>query len=212
MNLPPQHEHPATDTGLLADLPDEALVVRAAQGDVSAFDELFRRYRDKIHNFALRYTANVADAEEVTQEAFLKAWRALRNFRGDAKFSTWLFQITKNVCINLFHRGRRRMDHRRVSLQDHMDDDDLPPLQIESGDGDPQDALLDREFQAHLTDAISQIDAHYRAALVLRDVEGLDYAEIAEVLDVPVGTVKSRIHRARVELQARIEPYLTEGH
>lgn len=201
--------HPVSDTGL-AGAVDEALVARAAAGDVPAFEELVRRYQDRVHNFALRWTGNPADAEEVTQEAFLKAFRAMPRFRGDAKFSTWLFQIAKNVCINLFHRGRRQMEHRRVSLQDHMDDDEAVPVQIETPDDNPQEALLEREFAAVASRAIAALDPHYRDALVLRDVEGMDYADIAQILEVPVGTVKSRIHRARSELQKRLSPYVGE--
>jgi RNA polymerase sigma-70 factor (ECF subfamily) len=200
---------PVSDPGLGGTV-DEALVARAAAGDVPAFEELVRRYQDRVHNFALRWTGNPADAEEVTQEAFLKAFRALPRFRGDAKFSTWLFQIAKNVCINLFHRGRRQMEHRRVSLQDHMDDDEAIPVQIETPDDNPQEALLEREFAAVAAQAIAALDPHYRDALVLRDVEGMDYAEIAQILEVPVGTVKSRIHRARSELQKRLLPYVGE--
>ncbi len=205
----PTGSHPPSDTGLGGAV-DEALVARAAAGDVPAFEELVRRYQDRVHNFALRWTGNPADAEEVTQEAFLKAFRALPRFRGDAKFSTWLFQIAKNVCINLFHRGRRQMEHRRVSLQDHMDDDDAIPVQIETPDDNPQEALLEREFAAVAAKAIAALDPHYRDALVLRDVEGMDYADIAQILAVPVGTVKSRIHRARSELQKRLLPYVGE--
>lgn len=203
-------EHPPIDPGDLCGTADEALVARAAAGDVLAFEELMRRYQDRVHNFALRWTGNPADAEEVTQEAFLKAFRAMPRFRGDAKFSTWLFQIAKNACINLFHRGRRHMEHRRVSLQEHMDDEEVVPLQIETAEDDPQEAVLGREFAEVAAAAIAALDPHYRDALVLRDVEGMDYADIAAILEVPVGTVKSRIHRARSELQRRLQPYVGE--
>lgn len=195
----------------LAELEDEALVPRAVHGDVPAFEELVRRYQDRIFNFALRYTGNPADAEEVAQEAFMKAYRALDRFRGDAKFSTWLFQITKNLCINRYHRKRRRMAHRRISIQQRMDDEDAAPLQIESEEPGPQEEALRGELRERIEAGITELEPHYRAALVLRDIEGLDYAEIGQILDVPVGTVKSRIHRARNELQQILRPFLEDG-
>ncbi len=174
---------------------------------MDAFDDIVRRYQDRLFNFCLRYTGNPADAEEIVQETFLKAYRALKRFRGDSKFSTWLFQISKNLCINRFHRKRRRMENRHVSIQE-TNDDQSPVYQLESDDPSPQDNVLQNELNEQLAQAISELDSHYRAALVLRDVEGLDYSEISSILKVPVGTVKSRIHRGRTELQKILAPVL----
>lgn len=191
-------------------LDDEALVSRYSMGDAKAFDTLIVRYQDRIFNFSLRFTANPSDAEDIVQETFLKAYRGIARFRGDAKFSTWLFQIAKNLCINKFHNTRRRMEHRQVSIFESEYDDDRPLLQLESEDASPQERVISAETQSQLEAAIGELDPHYRTALILRDVEDMDYAEIAKVLDVPVGTVKSRIHRARTELQKKLQPLLEE--
>lgn len=188
---------------------DEELVRHYLAGDKRAFDVLIRRYQDRIFNFSLRFTANPSDAEDIVQETFLKAYRGIDRFRGDAKFSTWLFQIAKNLCINKFHRGRRRMEHRQVSIHE-SEQDDRPLLQLESDAASPQDMAISAETQSQLEAAIAELDPHYRAALILRDVEDLDYAEIAGILDVPVGTVKSRIHRARTELQKKLQTLLED--
>lgn len=195
----------------LVKAPDEALVRQVLDGDTEAFAELVRRYQDRVFNFSLRFTGNASDAEEIVQEAFLKAYRNLSRFRGDAKFSTWLFQIAKNLCINRFHRARRRMAHRQIRVDEEPAEGEAAPLQLESEDPSPQEEALRHELRDKLEAAITELDPHYRAALVLRDVEGLDYADIAEVLSVPVGTVKSRIHRARLELQQMLTPFLEEG-
>lgn len=190
---------------------DEELVAAAAAGDRAAFGELMARYQDRIYGFALRFTANPTDAEDVTQETFLKAYRSIRRFRGDAKFSTWLYQIAKNQCINRFHRGRRRFVHRSVSLDEVGLDQGLPLLQLETDAPSPEATSIADETHAQLAAAIASLEPHYRAALILRDVEDLDYGEIAQILAVPVGTVKSRIHRARAELRARLDETFDAG-
>lgn len=190
--------------------PDEELVRHFLAGDEGAFDILVVRYQDRLFNFSMRFTSNASDAEEIVQETFIKAYKGLGRFRGDARVSTWLFQIAKNLCINKFHRKRRRMDHRKVSIQQSQHDDDLPLVQIEAEGPDAFDVLANQEINDVLQEAITELDPHFRSALILRDIEDLDYSEIAEILEVPVGTVKSRIHRARQELQRRLSPFVEE--
>jgi len=189
---------------------DDVFVARAKAGDKAAFNELVLRYQHRLFNFTYRFLGSATDAEEVVQEAFLKAYRGIARFRSEAKFSTWLFQITKNLAINRYHRRRRRPLDRFLSLVTAREEDG-PVLELPNEDDSPDDSLLRGERRAVLEAAIKKIDPTYRTALVLRDVEGLDYAEIAEILEVPVGTVKSRIHRARSRVQTLITPYMEAG-
>jgi RNA polymerase sigma-70 factor (ECF subfamily) len=181
---------------------DAALVSRAQQGDSAAFGGLVVRYQHRVYNTCYRMCNNHDDALDLTQSAFLKAFQALPNFDARASFFTWLFRIAVNLTLSQ-RRARRR---RPTLVLRQFDDDERPcePADARAQD-DPSRIIEQTEMQERLGAALDELDDDFRAAVVLRDVEGLNYAAIAEVLELPVGTVKSRIHRGRLMLRALLE-------
>lgn len=182
---------------------DQALVQRVQTGDVRAFEPLILRYQDRIHNACWRMCGNVEDARDLTQEAFLKALRSINSFQGASGFYTWLFRIAMNLTLT--HRKRARL--RLVGSLDQPDDSGATVAdRIEDRRSpSPSENAMKDEARSAVARALENIDPHHRAVIVLRDMEGFDYQRIAEILDVPVGTIKSRVHRARVALRDAIE-------
>ena len=175
------------------------LVRRVQAGDAEAFEDLVRAHEKTVYNLALRMTGNPQDAEDMAQEAFLKAYRSLPDFRGESKFSVWLYRITANVCLD-FLRRKRRAD--AISLT--VEDDEGDEVQWEIPD---ERVLPERELERKLTrDAVRRglaaLPEEQREILLLREIRGLSYEEIGEILDLEPGTVKSRIFRARKRLCA----------
>jgi len=201
------------------ELTDEELLPFLKKGDEEAFREIVSRYQHRLYNFALRFTRNPEDAEEIVQETFLKVFHSLKGFRGDSLFSTWIYQITKNLCINYHYTRLRHHDATTYSLdttqgevgEEEEGEEQSHTFQIPVTEPSPQELLLRKEFHEILESAVRELDPHYRIALILRDVEGMEYEEIARILKVPVGTVKSRIHRARWILMEKIKPFLEGG-
>jgi RNA polymerase sigma-70 factor (ECF subfamily) len=162
--------------------PDELLVRRAQRGDRFAFEALVERHQDRLYTLAARVLGSREEAADAVQEALVRAWLALPKFRRDARFSTWLYRI----CVNAAHDARSR---RRLSVVEE------PPEPA-----DPHDRFAERELSGDLQRALNALDETYRVAVVLYDVLGCSYGEIAELTEVPEGTVKSRIFRGRTEL------------
>jgi RNA polymerase sigma-70 factor, ECF subfamily len=183
------HEH---------DLTDADLVERTKGGAAAAFGELVARYQDRVYNTCYRMCHNQADALDLTQGTFVRALEALPKFESRANFYTWLFRIALNLTIS-----HRRSAARRATFSLDGARDGETPRRDPPGrpDDDPAAAPEQRELQARVAAALAQVDEEFRAAVVLKDIEGLDYAQIAEILDVPIGTVKSRIHRGRLALR-----------
>ena len=180
---------------------DRATVDEARAGSIEAFEALVLRYQGRIVNYAAVMMRDTSDAEDVAQETFVRAYRALDQFRGESTFKTWLYRIATNVArTHLDRQGRQsRMTDRSL-------DDDTEPLQaadIPSGEVDIETAVVTRDTIAR---ALAELSDELRAAVVLRDVEGLDYKEIAEVTGSPIGTVESRIFRARRRLRPLLRP------
>jgi len=171
---------------------------RLRAGDAPAFEELVMTYQHRVFGVALRMLGNPAEAEEVAQEAFVRAHRALGEFRGDAKLSTWLYAITSRLCLNRLATGERRMAR--------QGEDAL--LRLSDAGPRPDAALERRELEAALGRAIAELPEVRRIVVVLRDVEGLLYEEIAQVLELTLGTVRSRLHRARADLKEKLERFL----
>ena len=169
------------------------LISRARGGDREAFGELVEQYRDNVYRLAYRMCGNAYDADEAAQEAFVAAWRALPNFRGDAKFSTWLYRLTTNAAIDVMRREKRHQTVGDGEMVDVADDADSP-----------QETVERTEQQEAVQKALSTLSEEYREVLLLRYMEELDYAEIAEVLQLPSGTVKSRINRAKAALKTAL--------
>lgn len=184
---------------------DRTLVERVQRGDKAAFDVLVRKYQHKIIKLVTRYVHDSTEALDVAQEAFIKAYRALPGFRGDSAFYTWLYRIAINTAKNhLVAESRRPLDH-GVDLQDPEQYD----MQARLRDMDtPERLLLTEEIQRTVEEAIAQLPEDLRTAIVLREIEGLSYEEIAEAMSCPVGTVRSRIFRAREAIDNKLRPLL----
>ena len=183
-----------------------ALISRAAAGDEDAFSSLMEQHERLVYNLAFQYTQNREDAADVCQETFLKVWRTLSAFRGESSFSTWLFRITQNAALDLL---RKRSGNAALSLTvEHEESDeegrehDLPDAAVEHN---PAAAVEQKERAALVRAAISTLRADHREILVLRDMRGYSYGEIAEMLGLELGTVKSRINRARIHVKEFLE-------
>ena len=175
-------------------LDDRQLVARAQGGDPEAFSQLVERHQTMVYRLALGKTGSPQDAEEVTQTAFLKAWQGLRTFQGKAAFSTWLYRLTANAAVDLLRRRREPA----LSL----DDPDLPPIPDLAPS--PEELSMAAERRRLLWQAIDQLPESHRLPLVLRELEGLSYREIARALDLEEGTVKSRLARGRLMLRQQL--------
>ncbi len=184
---------------------DRELVERAQQGDSRAFDALVRKYQHKIVKLVSRYLHDPHESLDVAQDAFLKAYRALRNFRGDSAFYTWLYRIAINTAKNhLVAQGRRPPD------------EDVDAQEAEQYDGQsglkeyatPEHMLLKEEIERTVFQAIEDLPEDLRTAITLRELEGMSYEEIAQTMDCPVGTVRSRIFRAREAIDRKLRPLL----
>ncbi len=177
---------------------DLALVDSLRRGEPQAFETLVLTYQHRIFSISLRMLGDRGEAEEVAQEVFLRVHRSIRNFRGEAKISTWLYAITSRLCLNrLKSRGRTRPAG------------DTTLARIPDGQPGPGAALEASELEAALHRAIAELDDERRIVVVLRDLHGLAYEEIAAALELPLNTVRSRLHRARMELKERLERFLS---
>lgn len=185
---------------------DAALVKRVQQGDKQAFNLLVLKYQTKIVNLVMRYVRDPDEANDVAQEAFLKAYRALPRFRGDSAFYTWLYRIAVNTAKNYLVAAKRRPIEYDLDLQDPEQYD----MQARLKDIDsPEGVMMKDEVQRTIDEAIEELPEDLRTAIVLREMEGMTYEEIAETMECPVGTVRSRIFRAREAISKRIEPLLS---
>lgn len=187
------------------DLLDEDLVLRVQNGDKSAYDILVIRYQHKIIQLVNRYVKDHSEAQDVAQEAFIKAYKALGMFRGDSAFYTWLYRIAINTAKNyLVSRTRRNSDY-QLDVQDAEAIENAPQLQ---GLDTPEHLLLGEEIVKTIQSAIEHLPEEMRVAILLRELEGMSYEEIAEAMDCPVGTVRSRIFRAREAIDSKLNPLL----
>ena len=190
---------------------DRALVDRARAGDTGAFEMLVRRYQGWVFTLAVRLLGDRAEAEDMAQEIFLKAYRGLKRFKGASRFSTWLYAIASHHCLNqLKARRRRPLPHRRAGDHPGRGENTPPAVVDRLADQAPRaDALLERMDLARIVQAeLSNLTAEHRIILVLRDIQGFSYEEIAQALRLELGTVRSRLHRARTEMKARLTPHL----
>lgn len=178
---------------------EKHILARARRGDLAAFEELVRRNEKRVYAVALRSSGSPEDAADITQEVFLRAWRSIEDFRGDSGFSTWLFRITTNLCVDF---ARHRQAQPQTQPLTGEDDAERP---IPDTAPTPEEHLENSELGRELAAALDEISEEHRRIVLLRDVSGLSYTEIAEVLEISEGTVKSRLSRARIALRTILQ-------
>jgi len=178
---------------------DQALIDRSLAGEPEAFGELVRRYQDRLFGTLTHLLGSVHDAADVAQDAFVLAYRNLPRFRGNSAFYSWLFRIAYNSAID--HRRKHR--RKTQSLDGHRDMTGDEPIDRRSA-SDPAASLQSEERSRQVREALDDLADDYRNALILKEIEGLPYEEIAAIMACPVGTVRSRIHRARLELRDKL--------
>ena len=187
---------------------DTALVSRCQRADVAAFNEIVTRYKDKIYRYVYRMTASADDAEDLTQEVFVRMYTGIGGFRRDASLSTWLFRIAGNLCTDSFRKNKNA--RASVSLDAPMDDDgdNATGREIADMSAAPDVIWGRKELSAQIETALAKLPPKLRSAVILHDVEGMAYDEIAATEEVPLGTVKSRIFNARAALRESLKGYL----
>ena len=191
-----------------ADASDLSLVRRVQRGDKGAFDALVLKYQHKLVKLVMRYVRNPAEAEDIAQEAFIKAYRALPGFRGDSAFYTWLYRIAINTAKNALVSSKRRPIEYDLDLQDP----EQYELQARLKDGEtPEHLVLTEEIRETVNGAMSELPEDLKTAILLREIDGLSYEEIAAAMDCPVGTVRSRIFRAREAIDRKLRPIFAAG-
>ena len=179
-------------------MPDKELVERAKKGDQDAFEQLVLDNQNRVYSLALRLVNDREEAEDLAQEAFVKAWQGLRSFQGESSFATWVYRLTTNLCIDWLRKQRRREG---VAPSVSLDDEESGWAEPADRDSDPHLLLEKSERGRALARGLDKLPDWQRRALVLRELSGLSYQEIGEALEVDLGTVKSRIARARQSLR-----------
>lgn len=187
---------------------DLALVERVQRGDRSAFNVLVLRYQSKVLKLVHRYVRDPMEAEDVTQEAFIKAFRAIGSFRGDSAFYTWIYRIAINTAKNALVSNKRRPVSTDIDVQDPEQGD----LEARLTDGEtPERLVMSEEIRVTVNRAMEELPEDLRTAIVLREIDGLSYEEIAASMDCPVGTVRSRIFRAREAIDRKLRVIFDGG-
>ncbi|WP_020166407.1 MULTISPECIES: RNA polymerase sigma factor RpoE [Methylotenera] len=202
----PNGNGPTTSSGAGNRELDQALVVRAQQGDKKAFGMLVEKYHRKLGRLLSRMIRDQAEVEDVVQESFIKAYRALHNFRGDSAFYTWLYRIGINTAKNyLVSMGRRPQVLQDVEIEDVENFEDGSEMRTMET---PETAMMTKEIAQTVNDTVASLPEELRTAITLRELEGLSYEEIATLMQCPIGTVRSRIFRARETIALKLKPLL----
>lgn len=186
---------------------DEALIREIKNGDKEAFSLLVQKYQNRIFKLVNRYVHDPAEAADITQESFIKAFRALEKFRGDSAFYTWLYRIAINTAKNHLVTKSRRVNETSVEAADT--EETINKVSIQEF-FPPDKILLNTELENVILDVIEHLPTELRIAITLREIEGLTYDEIAQKMSCPIGTIRSRIYRAREVIEKRIKPILNE--
>ena len=178
---------------------DQELAARARDGDQDAFEQLVRDNEKRIYTLALRMTGSREDALDLAQDAFFQAWKALPTFQGESSFATWLYRLATNLCLDHLRTQKRRTQS--MGPAHSLDDEENGPVQVADQQLQPQEAVERSERRRALERGLASLPDHHRQVLIMRELSGLSYQEIAQVLDLDLGTVKSRIARARLSLR-----------
>lgn len=195
------------------DARDRRLVRRLKQGDERAFQELVRTYQDRIFGLVFRMIGNRQEAEDIAQEVFISVYRGIGNYRGEGRFYTWLYRIASNTCKNRIKYLKSRNFHRASDIDETpaahtQGDDGGPVISLQSVVPGPEANLEGSRLERAIQAEIAQLEPEHRLLIVLRDIQGLSYAEILRITGLQEGTLKSRLHRARLALKTRLEPYV----
>lgn len=181
---------------------DRLLIERSKKGDLTAFDELIKRYEKQVYGFAYRMTQNYDDANDVASEAFIKAFQAIGKFRGDSNFTTWMFRIVTNTYLD---KRKRLKGHMDVPIDEYIElEESSVARQIQDPSPGPSDLIESTERDEIVQRAINELPEYQRIMIILYHMEERSYEEIAEILDMPIGTVKSRLNRARLALREKL--------
>lgn len=190
---------------------DQELIARCQAGDRRAFEALVRLYQRRAFGIAIGVLRNPEDAMDAAQEAFVKVYRNIAGFKGDSSFYTWLYRIVVNVCIDHIRKSRRARSVEYDETFKRGDEAHVDPVVGNTRPMHPAFAAENKELHAKLHAALDALSENHRAIIVLREIEGLSYEEIADTMDCHIGTVMSRLHHARKNLQRALQPYLEEA-
>ena len=202
----PPDEPAAGPAAVPAPVEEMDLVKRARRGNLAAYDELVRRYQERIYATVYHMTANHEDANDLAQEAFIKAFQALRSFKGGSSFYTWVYRIAVNKTINFLKQRKNRAHMSLDDLDFHAEHD--PDLVALISDKNPRREVALAELQEKLNAAMQKLSEHHRLVVTLHDVQGLSHEEIGKIMECNIGTVRSRLFYARQQLQAYLSDYL----
>jgi RNA polymerase sigma-70 factor (ECF subfamily) len=204
MSLSPASESP--EDAQSGEIDDSTLVRRAQAEDINAYDQLIRRYQERIYATVYHMTSNHEDANDLVQDTFIKAYRALKSFKGDSSFYTWVYRIAVNKTINFLKQRKNRV-HMSLNDVDFNAEND-PDLVALVSDKTPRRDLGLTELQEKLNGALQKLSEHHRMVVTLHDIQGLSHEEIGKIMDCNVGTVRSRLFYARQQMQAYLSDYL----
>ena len=188
--------------------PDSSLVKELQENsDMTAFIKIMNKYKSTVYNFCLKYTGNRENAEEISQDVFMKVYRNINSFRGDSKFSTWLYKITLNTCKNSERWYRKRLIRGNVSINENDGDEENKNPVIPDRSYDPERILLNKELGTIIHSAAGKLPVKQKAVVIMRDFLGKTYEEIASILNINIGTVKSSLARGRLNIAKQIGEY-----
>lgn len=191
---------------------DASLIARCQKADVVAFNEIVSRYKNKIYNYVYRMTGNAEDAEDLTQEVFVRMYTNIGAFRAEASLSTWLFRIAGNLCVDAFRRGKKErgvVSSLDAPIGGADEEGQGATRDVPDWTNEPDALFARKELDGQIQAALAKLPPKLRSAVALHDIEGLSYEEIAETERVPLGTVKSRIFNARVALREHLRSYVS---
>jgi len=205
-------KHESEEARAARDARDRRLVRRLKQGDERAFQELVHTYQDRIFGLVYRMIGNRQEAEDIAQEVFISVHRGIANYRGEGRFYTWLYRIASNTCKNRIKYLKGRNFHRASDIDEtpaaHTQGEAGPVVALQSVVPGPEATVVGDRLERAIQYEIAQLEPEHRLLIVLRDIQGLSYAEILRITGLQEGTLKSRLHRARLALKARLEPYI----